>query len=437
MTPSKQSSTKPAFRAALYARIGTLTAKTPRFSFGNSGSSANDVALRSHTSTSIRELVVLVKSDLHSTSCLPTAENDWWTPSWSIAIDRFARSLRQLVNALEEFRSLGIDFISIHEGVDTCTPNGRLVFGMFARPICLCLLRMSNPAQTTVTWGASVEVCFQPNRREAETSLAALQNRGMVKRIAPIRVIPFFLLVGCGALCQSVPPSADLLQRDGSNSPEVQRQEIRTWRSLPDAPSTVQPLKQAERLQTFAYEARSLSRLGAAGISSGVRRGPELRYVTPRPQPRLIAPYESPFTKKESSNFVVKYLCPPLVKRNLRYHPSTSSTFMGRTTYAASRIFISRDDSGKKRVNTSYFLGVLTSVAAQTAHRPYWTRSPSAPFNDFGSTIGSDAGFNLLHEFGPGIRQMVKGHTPRFVSKFEERITHDQNLKEVVSSPAR
>jgi DNA invertase Pin-like site-specific DNA recombinase len=46
--------------------------------------------------------------------------------------DRFARSLRQLINALEEFRALGIDFVSLHEGVDTSTPNGRLVFGIFA-----------------------------------------------------------------------------------------------------------------------------------------------------------------------------------------------------------------------------------------------------------------------------------------------------------------
>jgi DNA invertase Pin-like site-specific DNA recombinase len=45
--------------------------------------------------------------------------------------DRFARSLRQLVNALEEFRAMGIDFVSLHEGVDTSTPNGRLVFGIF------------------------------------------------------------------------------------------------------------------------------------------------------------------------------------------------------------------------------------------------------------------------------------------------------------------
>jgi DNA invertase Pin-like site-specific DNA recombinase len=46
--------------------------------------------------------------------------------------DRFARSLRHLVNALSEFDSLKIHFISLHEGVDTSTPNGRLIFGIFA-----------------------------------------------------------------------------------------------------------------------------------------------------------------------------------------------------------------------------------------------------------------------------------------------------------------
>lgn len=46
--------------------------------------------------------------------------------------DRFARSLRHLVNALADFDALGISFVSLHEGVDTTTPNGRLVFGIFA-----------------------------------------------------------------------------------------------------------------------------------------------------------------------------------------------------------------------------------------------------------------------------------------------------------------
>ena len=35
--------------------------------------------------------------------------------------DRFARSVKQLVLALEEFRSLGIDFVSHQEALDTST----------------------------------------------------------------------------------------------------------------------------------------------------------------------------------------------------------------------------------------------------------------------------------------------------------------------------
>jgi DNA invertase Pin-like site-specific DNA recombinase len=46
--------------------------------------------------------------------------------------DRFARSMRELVNALAEFEGLGIDFISYNEGADTTTPQGRLIFGIMA-----------------------------------------------------------------------------------------------------------------------------------------------------------------------------------------------------------------------------------------------------------------------------------------------------------------
>jgi len=42
--------------------------------------------------------------------------------------DRFARSTRHLVEALEEFQVLGIDFVSLGESIDTSTPIGKLVF---------------------------------------------------------------------------------------------------------------------------------------------------------------------------------------------------------------------------------------------------------------------------------------------------------------------
>lgn len=42
--------------------------------------------------------------------------------------DRFARSVKHLVDSLEEFRALGINFISYTEGIDTTTPSGELLF---------------------------------------------------------------------------------------------------------------------------------------------------------------------------------------------------------------------------------------------------------------------------------------------------------------------
>jgi DNA invertase Pin-like site-specific DNA recombinase len=43
-------------------------------------------------------------------------------------LDRFARSLKNLVNALAEFEALGIAFISLRDNLDLTTPSGRLMF---------------------------------------------------------------------------------------------------------------------------------------------------------------------------------------------------------------------------------------------------------------------------------------------------------------------
>lgn len=46
--------------------------------------------------------------------------------------DRFARSTKELINALEEFNSLGVDFISYKENIDTSTPAGKILFTMIS-----------------------------------------------------------------------------------------------------------------------------------------------------------------------------------------------------------------------------------------------------------------------------------------------------------------
>ena len=262
----------------------------------------------------------------------------------------------------------------------------------------------------------------------------------MAKQLAPIRVICFCLLAACEALCQSERPPIDSLQSlqfDSPNSPEVQRQETPPWSSLPDAPSSVQCPTKAERSHTFGHGASSHLRLAVVGVTASVLPETGVGDVTAGHPPNSMSSYQLVFAPRESSTFLSKNVYYSLLQRKERYRPSTSTTFVGRVSYVASRILVTRDDSGKGRLNTSYFLGVLASVAIQTANRPYWAQSASRSFNNFGSTIGSDAGSNLFHEFRPGILRVVKGHAPNFVFGIGQRRQPQQVSRDVFSTPAR
>jgi hypothetical protein len=208
-----------------------------------------------------------------------------------------------------------------------------------------------------------------------------------------------------------------------------------TWKSLPDAPSVQRPTG-AEKFHTFVEEARSPLTLGAVAINVRIMRE-EDEHFAPGARPSFTTLYRDAVLQKESSVFFGKYLYPMLLRQDPRYHPSTSDSILGRTTYAASRVLITRNDSGKRTLNASYLLGVLTSAVVATAYRPYWARSASTTFKDLGSTIGSDAGINVFHEFWPGIRQVLERHSPKFVSRIEKRLTNNQTPREVILTPGR
>ena len=177
------------------------------------------------------------------------------------------------------------------------------------------------------------------------------------------------MLTACGALCQ-------------------QRQQNAS--SLPDAPA----------VQTSAQ----------ANLNSSAQFG-NFDFYREKPNQNI------------SRDFFTRHLYPMLPKPNLNYHPANES-LVRRATYAASRTLITRDDSGKARLNTSYLLRTLTSVAKDTASTPYWRRHFPDPFSDFGSTIGNDVGMNVLHEFEPGFQTLLKNHTPRFLTAMEEHSRH-------------
>jgi len=49
-----------------------------------------------------------------------------------VRFDRFARSTKELLLALDEFKALNIDFVSLNEAIDTSTPIGKFFFTIVA-----------------------------------------------------------------------------------------------------------------------------------------------------------------------------------------------------------------------------------------------------------------------------------------------------------------
>jgi hypothetical protein len=254
----------------------------------------------------------------------------------------------------------------------------------------------------------------------------------MVKRIA-VHVVSFCLVGATGALCQSERPMGGGLHEvsfRGTKSVGERHSQGVAWKSLPDAPSAQVAIRN-DRLHG------GLEGLPKTGSVAEFMRTTELQSVTSASALSFETVDKTSLGQKERGAFLEKYLYPSSSKKSLRYRASSSDSLMGRARDAASGIFVTRDDSGRRRWNTSYFVGVLTSVAAHNASRPYWARSGSVPIGDVGSTFGNDAGMNLLHEFGPGLRTMVTGHMPGFVFRIEDRIVRDRKPSAVVSRSAR
>jgi len=111
--------------------------------------------------------------------------------------DRFARSTQHLLAALEEFRQLGVDFVSIREAVDTSTNVGKMVFTFLAAVAEFEKALIVERVKAGVARAkANGKHCGRP-RRDIDLDLARLlrsQGHGY-RRVASMMGVPKSTLV--------------------------------------------------------------------------------------------------------------------------------------------------------------------------------------------------------------------------------------------------
>jgi len=124
-------------------------------------------------------------------------------------------------------------------------------------------------------------------------------------------------------------------------------------------------------------------------------------------------------------NFFVGAILPSVLHQDPRFFPKAEGSFISRASYAASRIVITRGDSGKRQFNFSEVFGSAIASAISTySYHPRRTfnrlnsmgvaeyypsdRTLTNTASVWGSQMGYDAITLVVKEFWPDIRRKLK-----------------------------
>jgi hypothetical protein len=124
----------------------------------------------------------------------------------------------------------------------------------------------------------------------------------------------------------------------------------------------------------------------------------------------------------EARRFVQSFALCSVLHQDPRYFRSRSHSRFVRAGYAVSRVMITRSDNGKNVFNSAELLGTLFTSSLQNAYYPGRQRGFNRTMERFWSSFSSDATSNLLKEFWPDIRRLLRKHAPDRIKELEERI---------------
>jgi hypothetical protein len=113
------------------------------------------------------------------------------------------------------------------------------------------------------------------------------------------------------------------------------------------------------------------------------------------------------FADTMGENFMVGAIVPSLLHQDPRYFRSGKGGFWRRAGYAASRIFITRTDSGKNQFNYSEWAGSAVAAALSNTYHPPHDRTALNSANIWLTQLWGDAVSFEVKEFWPDIRRKL------------------------------
>lgn len=124
--------------------------------------------------------------------------------------------------------------------------------------------------------------------------------------------------------------------------------------------------------------------------------------------------YGAGFADGTLENFMTGAVLPSLLRQDPRFYQTSNGTFLHRTGYAISRIFIIRTDSGGEQFNFSEVVGAGLSAGISTySYHPRGDRNLGNAATVWGTLVGWDTVTIVVKEFWPDIQRKLSHKTPQ------------------------
>jgi hypothetical protein len=183
--------------------------------------------------------------------------------------------------------------------------------------------------------------------------------------------------------------------------PVVASSGVKKKGELPNAPSYT-PLTPKEKFKYFEDYARSPFTFGSALVTAVSWQV----YGDPPYGPGAAGfgeSYVAAVGQREIAALLGRFVIPTAFHEDPRYFRAPpGENVAGRSMYAISRLFLTKADNGRDRINASYLLGGFASAAIANAY--IRNRDYGSVTHDFFLNMGSDAAFNIAREFWPSVR---------------------------------
>lgn len=101
---------------------------------------------------------------------------------------------------------------------------------------------------------------------------------------------------------------------------------------------------------------------------------------------------------------------PSIFHTDPRYYRMGSGGFFSRGWYSATRVFVTRTDSGRRIFNAPEIMATATASGISRSYYPSDERNAGDFAYSMGSQIAFDAAYNLAKEFWPDVRKHVFKH---------------------------